>query len=127
MGAATGPLVPEPIPQIPVVEKKTETHETTTTKGPAEPDTPPTLAASVTEVERTRRLVTILIFLQFNIFVIGMTAAMVFRGYELSPVASNLFGQIFQTEALGMAGAIGFYLGSSYGSALKDMLPKREK
>lgn len=80
-----------------------------------------TVAASIGAVEETRRMVVRYVFYSFWVFLAGIAAVMAWRGWDLPPQTGALFSQIFLLLSTMVTGVVGFYLGSSYGSALKDM------
>jgi len=66
--------------------------------------------------ERTRRHLVWLVVIQWNLFVIGVAGAMILRGWELSPAATNVFFVILTAESTALGSVVGYYLGSSAGA-----------
>ena len=92
---------------------------------PAAPaDTPPdptALMRALVDSDQTRKLVVKLVFGQFIISVAGIGLAMVFKGWDISNTALTILTMVIQAEISAMTTAVGFYLGSSQGSAMKTM------
>ncbi len=63
--------------------------------------------------DRVRRQIVWFVFAQFNLFVVLVIGAMVFRGWELSPTANNVIMLVGTAEINAIVIAIGFYLGAA--------------
>lgn len=86
------------------------------------PTDPVALMRALVDSDKTRALVVKLVFAQFILSVVGIGAAMVFKGWEISNTALTILTMVMQAEISAMATAVGFYLGSSQGSAMKSMM-----
>jgi len=62
-----------------------------------------------------------LVFAQFMISVTGIGAAMVFMGWQISNTTNSILVMVLQAEIAAMSTCVGYYLGSSQGSAMKSM------
>jgi hypothetical protein len=91
----------------PVVQKTAESKTTITRTG-----TPPPDVASHNEV--TRREIVYMIFIQWNVLILSVLGAMIFKGWEISPVTGNII-MIALTNETSLLVAVGaFYLGMQY-------------
>jgi hypothetical protein len=82
-----------PSPDKPVIQKIAESKTTVTTTG-----TPPPDVASHNEV--TRREIVYMIFAQWNVLILSVLGAMIFKGWEISPVTGNIIMIAITTEVL---------------------------
>lgn len=86
------------------------------------PANPATVAQALVDYDKTRALVVKLIFGQFILSILGIGTAMVFKGWDISNTALTILTMVIQAEISAMTTAVGYYLGSSQGSAMKSMM-----
>lgn len=86
------------------------------------PTDPTALMQSLIDSDKTRVLVVKFVFLQFMLSIGGIGTAMVFKGWDISNTALTILTMVIQAEIAAMSTCVGYYLGSSQGSAMKSMI-----
>ena len=85
------------------------------------PPDPTAILQALIDQDKTRQMVVKFVFWQFIGSVVGIGAAMVFKGWEISNTTNSILVMILQAELAAMGTCVGYYLGSSQGSAMKSM------
>lgn len=83
---------------------------------------PTAVMQALVDSDSTRKLVVKLVFAQFLLSIFGIGTAMVLKGWEISNTTNSILVMVLQAEIAAMSTCVGYYLGSSQGSAMKSMV-----